>query len=68
MGEIGRGIHQLVCASSFKFVSGTITPEHAKTTHSHRMGAGNIIPAIPVANFRWSRMRLAKIVLFDVAR
>jgi transposase InsO family protein len=28
-GEIGRGIHQLVCASSFKFVSSTITPEHA---------------------------------------
>src|SRR4029077_3414531 len=46
-GEIGRGIHQLVCASSFKFVSSTITPEHAKTAHSDRMGAGNIISAIP---------------------
>src|ERR1700682_4481124 len=46
-GEIVRGIHQLVCASSFKFVSGTITPEHAKTAHSDRMGAGNIISAIP---------------------
>jgi hypothetical protein len=46
-GEIGRGIHQLVRASSFKFVSGTITPEHAKTAHSDRMGAGNIISAIP---------------------
>jgi hypothetical protein len=46
-GEIGRGIHQLVCASSFKFVSGTITPEHAKPAHSDRMGAGNIISAIP---------------------
>jgi hypothetical protein len=46
-GEIGRGIHQLVCAGSFKFVSGTITPAHAKTAHSDRMGAGNIISAIP---------------------
>src|SRR5271165_2605766 len=46
-GEIGRGIQQLVCASSFKFVSGTITPEHAKTAHSDRMGAGNIISSIP---------------------
>ena len=45
-GEIGRGIYQLVCASGFKFVSGTITPEHAKTAHSDRMGAGNIISAI----------------------
>jgi hypothetical protein len=42
-GEIGRGTHQLVCASSFKFVSGTTTPKHAKTAHSGRMGAGNII-------------------------
>jgi hypothetical protein len=46
-GEIGRGIHQMVCASSFKLVSGTITPEHAKTAHSDGMGAGNIISAIP---------------------
>jgi hypothetical protein len=46
-GEIGRRIHQLVCASSFKFVSGTITPERAKPAHSDRMGAGNIISAIP---------------------
>jgi hypothetical protein len=46
-GEIGRGIHQPVCAGSFKFVSGTITLEHAKTAHSERMGAGNIISAIP---------------------
>ena len=46
-GEIGRGFHQLVCAGSLKFVSGTITPEHAKTAHSDRMGSGNIMPAIP---------------------
>ena len=45
-GKIGRGLHQPVCASGFKFVSGTITPEHAKTAHSDRMGAGNIISAI----------------------
>jgi hypothetical protein len=45
--EIGRGIHQLVCASSFKFVSGTTTPEHAKTAHPDRMGAENIMSAIP---------------------
>ena len=47
MGEIGRGTHQLVCASRFKFVSGAITPEDAKTAHSDRMGAENIVSAIP---------------------
>jgi len=26
-GEIGRGVHQSVSASSFKFVSGTIYPQ-----------------------------------------
>lgn len=46
-GEIGRAIHQLVCARSFKFVPGPVTPEHAKTAHSDRMGAGNIMSAIP---------------------
>ena len=39
--------HQLVCASSFKFVSGTITPQHAKTAHSDGMGPGNVMPAVP---------------------
>jgi len=45
--EISSRFHQLIRASSFKFVSGTITPEHAKTAHSDRMGAGNIMSAIP---------------------
>jgi hypothetical protein len=45
-GEVGRGIHQLVCASTFKFVSGAIPPQHAKTAHSNRMSAENIMSAI----------------------
>jgi hypothetical protein len=40
-GEIGRGICQLVCAGTFKFVSGPITPEHAKTAHSDPRGRRN---------------------------
>jgi len=45
--EISSRFHQLIRASSLKFVSGTITPEHAKTAHSNRMGTGNIMSAIP---------------------
>jgi hypothetical protein len=45
--EISGRFHQLICASSLKFVSGAITPEHAKTAHSNRMGAGNIMSAVP---------------------
>src|SRR5439155_25016099 len=40
--EISSRFHQLICASSLKFVSGTITPEHAKTAHSNRMGTGDV--------------------------
>ena len=45
-GEIGGRIHQLVCAGGLKFVPCAITPEHAETAHSDRVGAGNIMPAI----------------------
>jgi hypothetical protein len=45
--EISSRFHQSICASSLKFVSGTITPEHAKTAHSNRMGTGNIMSAVP---------------------
>ena len=46
-GEISSGFHQLICASRFKFVSGAITPQHAKTAHSDSMSPGNIMPAVP---------------------
>src|SRR3954468_24785847 len=45
--EIGGRFHELVCAGIFKFVSGTITPEHAKTAHPDRVGAENIMAPIP---------------------
>jgi hypothetical protein len=45
--EISSRFHQLIGASSLKFVSGTITPEHAKTAHSNRMGTGNVMSAVP---------------------
>lgn len=46
-GEVGRRVHQSICAGRLELVAGAITPEHAKAAHSNRMGAGNIVPAIP---------------------
>ena len=46
-GEIRGRFHQLICAGSLEFVSGAITPEYAKRAHSNRMGAGNVISAVP---------------------
>src|SRR5258707_704413 len=45
--EISSRFHQLICASSLKFVSGAITPEHTNTAHSNRTGTGNIISSVP---------------------
>jgi len=55
-GEITSGFHQLICASSFKFVSGATTPQHTKTAHSNSMGPENVIPAVPTDISRPARL------------